>query len=335
MFYQNGDGLSQLHFSESKALHRAIKFTRKSGIYLGNALERWINITSRSNTLLQLKPQSLQERMPELTKTAVLVIGGAEDKVHGRQILQTFFNRSGGADARIAIIPCASREPAIIGERYREIFTEMGAKELEIVDVRDREQDANPEWSAFLENCTGVFMTGGDQLRLCGLMADTAIMDRVRMRAQLGEVTLAGTSAGAAVMGEHMIAGGGSGESPNRSLVDVTSGLNIIPEVIVDQHFHNRNRMARLMSAIAAYPDKLGIGIDEDTCAMFEGDGTFQVIGKGTVTVVDPGELSYTNQPDIDTTDPLSIHNLRVHILSFGDRYDLYKRAIVPTIHGH
>lgn len=283
--------------------------------------------------MLQLKTQFSQPRMPELTKTAVLIIGGAEDKVHGRQILQTFFNRSGASDARIAIIPSASREPAAIGERYRNIFIDMGAKQIELLDIRDRDQADNPDWQTFVEDCTGVFMTGGDQLRLCGLLADTPIMDKVRVRAQLGEITLAGTSAGAAVMGEFMIAGGGSGESPNRSLVDLTSGLNIIPEVVVDQHFHNRNRMARLMSAIACYPERLGLGIDEDTCAMFEGDGVFKVIGKGTVTIIDPVSMSFTNQPDVGTTDPLSIHNLRVHILSPGDRYSLYKRCVIPREH--
>jgi cyanophycinase len=280
--------------------------------------------------MLQSNPQLLRQRMPQSTETAVMVIGGAEDKIHGREILQTFYNRSGAADAQIAIIPCASREPAVIGARYHEIFGEMGAKTIEILNIEDREQGKNPQWQAFLETCTGVFMTGGDQLRLYALLADTPVMEKVRIRAQLGEITLAGTSAGAAVMGQHMIAGGGSGESPNRSLVDLTAGLNIIPEVIVDQHFHNRNRMARLMSAIAAYPDKLGIGIDEDTCAMFAANGSFQVIGKGTITVIDPSQISYTNQPDVENTDPLSIHNLRVHILSSGDRFDFYKRAILP-----
>jgi cyanophycinase len=303
----------------------------KSGIFLGKLLGRLIHLTSRSDIMLQLEPQFFQQRMPELTQAAVMVIGGAEDKVHGRQILHTFFHRSGATDARIAIIPSASREPAAIGMRYQTIFEEMGAKAIKVVDIREREQGENPEWQAFIDECTGVFMTGGDQLRLCGLLMDTPMMEKMRIRAQLGEITLAGTSAGAAVMGHQMIAGGGSGEPPNRSLVDMATGLGIIPEVIVDQHFHNRNRMARLMSAIAAHPDKLGIGIDEDTCAMFEGDGSFQVIGKSTVTVIDPGNISFTNQPDIDTSAPLSIHNLQVHILSHGDRYDLYKRLMLPT----
>jgi cyanophycinase len=299
------------------------------GIFFHKLLGRFTRNMPRSDMMLQLDTELLQPRMPQSTTTAVMVIGGAEDKIHGRLILQTFFQRAGGVDARIAIIPSASREPTVIGSRYHDIFEEMGAKAIEVLDIREREHGEDPAWQAFVEDCTGVFMTGGDQLRLCGLLADTPIMERVRMRAQLGEITLAGTSAGAAVMGQQMIAGGGSGESPNRSLVDMTTGLGIIPEVVVDQHFHNRNRMARLLSAVASHTDKLGIGIDEDTCAMFEGNGSFQVIGKGTVTIVDPGAVSHTNYASIGSTDPISIHNLRVHILSHGDRYDLHKRQIV------
>ena len=282
--------------------------------------------------MLQLDLKFLQQRMPKPTQPAVMIIGGAEDKIHGRQILQAFFQRSGGANATIAIIPSASREPAIIGHRYQSIFEEMGAKAIEVLDIQDRDHCDNSAWNAYVESCTGIFLTGGDQLRLCGLLAETPFMEIVRRRAQQGSVTLAGTSAGAAVMGLQMIAGGGSGESPNRSLVDMTTGLGIVPEVIVDQHFHNRNRMARLMSAIASYPDKLGIGIDEDTCALFEHDGVFQVIGKGTVTVVDPGEVSFTNCLNVEAHEPISIHNLRVHILSHGDRYNFLDRNVLEPI---
>ncbi|MEL6319619.1 MAG: cyanophycinase [Cyanobacteria bacterium J06626_14] len=267
--------------------------------------------------------------MPETQDSVILVIGGAEDKVHERLILSTFFQHSGAEKAEIAIIPCASREPTIIGDRYYTIFNQMGAKRIEILDIRERSESTSSRWHEFLDTCTGVFMTGGDQLRLSGLMADTSIMGKIRMRAQLGEIALAGTSAGAAVMGEYMIAGGGSGESPNRSLVDLADGLNIIPEIVVDQHFHNRNRMARLMSAVSAHPNKLGIGIDEDTCALFEGNEIFQVIGQGTVTVVDPGELTCSTYADSELSTPLSIHNLKVHVLKHGDRYNFNKRVVV------
>jgi cyanophycinase len=279
--------------------------------------------------MLQLALQSLKPKMPQPTQTAIMVIGGAEDKVHGREILRSFFGRSGGEDARIAILPCASREPVAIGERYRTIFQDMGAKAVEVLNILDRDQCTDPILQEYVSDCTGIFMTGGDQLRLCGILADTPLMTIVRTRAQTGEVTLAGTSAGAAVMGHHMIAGGGSGETPNHSMVDMTLGLGIIPEVIVDQHFHNRNRMARLMSAIVGHRDRVGIGIDEDTCAVFEGDGTLQVIGKGAVTIVDPHELTYTNQAEVGRTDPLCICNLRVHVLNAGSRFDLRKHKVV------
>ena len=257
------------------------------------------------------------------TLTAILVIGGAEDKVHGREILHTFFTRSGGLDAKIAIIPSASREPLLIGDRYMRIFEEMGAKYVKVLDVRDRDQGSESHFLEYAEECTGVFMTGGDQLRLCGLLAETPLMNRIIQRVQAKEITLAGTSAGAAVMGYQMIAGGSSGESPNRALVDMAMGLGIIPEVLVDQHFYNRNRLARLLSAIAGHPHLLGVGIDEDTCAMFDSDGNIQVMGKGTVTIVDAREITHTNHLQVHGNEPLSIHNLRLHVLCHGDRYDL------------
>jgi cyanophycinase len=281
----------------------------------------------------ELQAKLLEMRTPQATKTAVLVIGGAEDKVHGREILRTFFARAGANDAHIAIIPSASREPSIIGGRYIRIFEDMGAKKVELLDIREREQCEYRDYQQSLEACTGVFLTGGDQLRLCGVLSDTPAMDIIRQRVRSGELTLAGTSAGAAVMGHHMIAGGGSGESPNRSLVDMATGLGFIPEVIVDQHFNNRNRMGRLMSAIASHPDRLGIGIDEDTCALFERDGWLQVLGKGSVTIVDPTEVTHTNEPHVGATEPLNLHNLRLHILSHGDRFHLYQRSVLPAVY--
>ncbi|PMB15734.1 cyanophycinase [Fischerella thermalis CCMEE 5282] len=281
----------------------------------------------------ELQAKLLEMRTPQATKTAVLVIGGAEDKVHGREILRTFFARAGANDAHIAIIPSASREPSIIGGRYMRIFEDMGAKKVELLDIREREQCEYRDYQQSLEACTGVFLTGGDQLRLCGVLSDTPAMDIIRQRVRSGELTLAGTSAGAAVMGHHMIAGGGSGESPNRSLVDMATGLGFIPEVIVDQHFNNRNRMGRLMSAIASHPDRLGIGIDEDTCALFERDGWLQVLGKGSVTIIDPTEVTHTNEPHVGATEPLNLHNLRLHILSHGDRFHLYQRTVLPAVY--
>lgn len=271
----------------------------------------------------QVKNQTIDSS--QSTKNAILVIGGAEDKVHGKEILQTFFRRSGGTDAKIGIVPCASREPNLIGERYYRLFDDMGAKEIKVLDVRDRSRADDPDYCNFVEDCTGIFLTGGDQLRLCGLLSDTSLMNRIVERAQKREISLAGTSAGAAVMGHHMISGGSSAESPNRALVDMAKGLNIIPEVLVDQHFYNRNRLARLLSAVSGHPELLGIGIDEDTCAIFESDGLIRAIGRGCVTIVDAREMSYSNQDRVHGSEPLSMHNLKLHILGYGDRYDLHQ----------
>ncbi len=258
-----------------------------------------------------------------------MVIGGAEDKVNGCDILTAFFESAGGKMSAIGILPCASQEPTIVGDRYCQIFRRMGAEQVQILDIRNRNECDRDNWLEILANCTGVFVTGGDQLRLCDLIGGSKFIASIEQRVLLGDLVLAGTSAGAAIMGEKMISGGSSGESPNQLLVDLTDGLGIFPELLVDQHFHNRNRMARLMSAIAAHPDKLGIGIDEDTCAAFRGDGTFEVLGNGTITIIDPGRLTYTNYDRVSGSAPISLHNLTVHILSPGDRYNYQHRIVI------
>jgi cyanophycinase len=266
------------------------------------------------------------------TQYPVMVIGGAEDKVNGCGILTAFFKSAGGELATIGIIPCASQEQSILGDRYYQIFQGMGAQQVQILDIRLPKECDDERWLNVLGSCTGIFVTGGDQQRLCDLIGGSKFIESIKERVQLGKLALAGTSAGAAMMGEKMIAGGSSGESPNRSLVDLADGLGFIPELLVDQHFHNRNRMARLLSAIAAYPNKLGIGIDEDTCAAFEGNGTFEVLGKGTITIIDPGELTHTNYLEAGETTPLSLHKLTVHVLSQGDRYHYQHRSVLPRL---
>ena len=257
-----------------------------------------------------------------------MAIGGAEDKVGKLEILTTFFKSAGGQQATIGIVPCASQEPSVVGARYHRIFTKLGARNVQILNIRSPQEGDERYWLELLDTCTGVFLSGGDQVRLFDFIHNSTFMMTMMKRLHMGSLVLAGTSAGAAVMGEKMISGGSSGESPNRSLVDLMDGLGIVPELLVDQHFHNRNRMARLLSAIAAHPDKLGIGIDEDTCAAFRGDGTFEVVGKGAVTVIDPRGLTHTNHPSSGQASPLSLHDLQVHILSAGDRYDYKQRSI-------
>ncbi|MGC1307877.1 MAG: cyanophycinase [Phormidesmis sp.] len=280
--------------------------------------------------MLELESRLAQRFMATATQYPVMIIGGAEDKVNGCDILKAFFESAGGEAATIGIIPAASREPAIVGDRYYQIFTGMGAQRVQVLDIRHRAECDETRWVEILEGCSGIFVTGGDQLRLRDLIGGTQLIAAIKEKVKKGDLVLAGTSAGAAIMGEKMIAGGSSGESPNPALVDLTEGLGIVPELLVDQHFHNRNRMARLLSAIAVYPDRLGIGIDEDTCIAMTGNGTFQVLGKGSITIIDPGSLTHTNYAHTsEETAPLSLHNLKVHVLNKGDRYDYKNRIVV------
>lgn len=296
-------------------------------------IDRLKQFVDLSASMLNLDTEmAVATGMSQPTKAATIVIGGGEDKVQDRVILRTFVERSGASSSRIAIIPSASREPDIIGRIYYEIFSELRAEKVEVLDIRERQQQTMEEAEEQIDRFTGVFMTGGDQLRLCSLIGETPLAIAIRERVHQGKLVLAGTSAGAAAMGYNMISGGGSGESPHKEIVTMSIGLGILPDIVVDQHFHNRNRMARLMTAIAAHPDKLGIGIDEDTAAIFEQDGLMRVMGKGTVTVVDPGEVSYSNQLWVSNTAPLTIHNLRVHILSAGGTYHLQKRMPLSPI---
>lgn len=270
--------------------------------------------------------------MTELIKPAVIVIGGGEDKVQERKVLKIFVAYSGATSARIAIIPSASREPHIIGKIYTDIFQELGASAVEVLDIRDRDYAQDPK---VLEEVTGVFLTGGDQVRLCALIGDTPLSQEIRQRVHSGRLTLAGTSAGAAVMGHHMIASGISGEPPHKEMVTMGVGLGILPGILVDQHFQNRNRMARLITAISAHPDRLGVGIDEDTAAIFAYNHSeiVDVQGSGTVTIIDPQEVTYSNQHYASGDAPLTIHNLRVHILCSGGKFHLTKRIpLTPTI---
>ncbi len=283
--------------------------------------------------MLEVKPLLAHKPMTVSTQYPVMIIGGAEDKTNGCSILNAFVKSAGGDSATIGVIPSASREPAVVGDRYYQLFTAMGAPRVQVLDIRYRSECEEARWIDVLNDCSGVFITGGDQLRLRDLIGDTLLLQVLKEKLARSELVLAGTSAGAAIMGEQMIAGGSSGESPNQSLVDLTDGLGFVPELLVDQHFHNRNRMARLLSAIAAHPNRLGVGIDEDTCIAIAQDGIFHVLGKGTITVIDPGSLTHTSYPESLETSPLSLHNLKVHVLNQGDRYDYKARALIQLQH--
>jgi len=259
----------------------------------------------------------------------VIIIGGAEDKVRDRVILSRFVSLAGGTDATIVVISTASSLGAEAGERYRHVFTELGVKHVRPLHAVTRQQ-ANEETSVLaVKDATGVFLTGGNQLRLSSTIGGTALAAAILERFKHGAV-IAGTSAGASAMSSHMIAFGASGATPKQRMAQIAAGLSVLPGVIVDQHFQQRNRLGRLLSLIAQNPSLLGLGIDEDTAGVVGPDGVMEVIGRGSITVVD-GSRSETDAWEVGGHRPILLSNVILHSLPAGYRFDLRTRERVQT----
>ena len=257
----------------------------------------------------------------------VMAIGGAEDKLRDKLILSAFVNLAGGPDARIAILPTASSiEDA--GERYKALFLTMGADSADVLYLPDRAAAASPEVAEVLDDVTGIFLTGGNQMRLASIVAGTPVARKVRARNQAGAV-VAGTSAGASILSSHMVAFGASGPSPRMRMAQMTAGFGLVPGVVIDQHFRQRDRFGRLLALVAGSPELLGIGIDEDTAALFSGD-TLEVLGRHSVTIVD-GTSIESNIHQVKAHGPITVSGAIVHVLAAGSRFDLVERRLLPS----
>jgi len=259
----------------------------------------------------------------------LFAIGGAEDKMRERLILRAFVEACGGTDAQIVVLATAS-ELADTGERYADLFYKLQADSVEVLRIANREDaiDAGPETLDVLEYATGLFLTGGNQLRITSALGGTAIAEAIQRRHRAGMV-VAGTSAGAAVLSEYMISMGDSGGTPRRRLVQMGKGLGLAPHLVIDQHFRRRDRLGRLLTALSYNPGPLGIGIDEDTAAIIE-DGMLRVLGSGAVTVIDSSGMRFTDSHMVRRDQPLAMLGLKLDVLTAGCRYDLARRAGIP-----
>lgn len=255
----------------------------------------------------------------------LIPIGGAEEKLRDAKILRRFAAIAGGAQARIAIIPTASRM-ADTAERYESIFREFGVGELHSLPFEQRSDCKNPEYLEVLERATGVFITGGNQLRLSTTLGGTPVADRIRDRNRHHGLHVAGTSAGASFMAEHMIAGGDEGSTPRSDMVTLVPGLGLTHSMIVDQHFRQRDRLGRLLTAISYNPRPIGIGLDEDTAAFIGPDYELEVVGSGALTIVDPSEMEFSSMDSAKRHDPVCLINVRLHVLTDGATYDIQSR---------
>ena len=254
----------------------------------------------------------------------VIIIGGAEDKIRDRIILNRFVALAGGEDAVVVVISTASSLGTEAGERYRQIFTELGVKTIRPLHAMTRAQANDETFARAVGDATGIYLTGGNQLRLSSTIGGTRLAEAVLERFQHGAV-VAGTSAGASALSSHMIAFGASGATPKHRMAALAAGLGVLPGVIVDQHFQQRNRLGRLLSLIAQNPSLLGLGVDEDTAGVVGPDHVLEVIGRGSITVVD-GAAAETDAWDVRGHRPVMISGVVLHSLPAGYRFDLRRR---------
>jgi len=259
----------------------------------------------------------------------VMPIGGAEDKVSDRAILSRFVGICGGDYAVISVIPTASELPDT-GDRYLKVFTELGVKRVHIIGVTTRTDAEREDYLAALDDSTGIFFTGGNQLRLSTILGGTEMATRVR-RLNARGVHVAGTSAGAAFVSEHMIAFGREGATPHAGQVTLSPGLGLSNRVIVDQHFRERDRLGRLLTALAYSPFAAGVGLDEDTAAIIDNNNMLEVVGNGGITVVDVSDLEYSGMANAAEGEVVELVGVRLHVLAHGARYDLNGRRAIAS----
>ena len=254
----------------------------------------------------------------------IVPIGGAEDKEHDPRILKRFVRVCGGSEADIVVIPTASRLEDT-GARYEKIFSELGAARVTSLNFATRADGEREDWLERIAYATGVFFTGGNQLRLSTILGGTRAAKMIRQTNAAG-VAVGGTSAGASILSEHMIAFGAEGGSPRADSVRLAPGLGLTNRFIIDQHFRQRDRLGRLVSALAYNPFPVGIGLDEDTAAFIGPDNTLDVEGSGAVTVVDADGAEFSSMAQADENDPVCLIGLRVHILVRGATFNLHTR---------
>ncbi len=260
-----------------------------------------------------------------MTRGHVIPIGGAEERLRDPEILQRFADLCGGREARIAIIPTAS-QLADTGQGYERVFRDLGVGAARSLPLETREDCDDPRWLRRLERAEGVFLTGGNQLRLSTTIGGTRVAEILRRRNAENGLHVAGTSAGAAFLSEHMIAFGDEGSTPHADMVTLAPGLGLTKTAVIDQHFRERDRLGRLLTALAYNPRPIGVGLDEDTAAFIGPDDRLEVQGSGAITVVDPSDLQYSSMDSAQQSEAVCMLNIRMHILIEGAAFDIRTR---------
>jgi len=257
----------------------------------------------------------------------LLIIGGAEDKEGECKILREFLRCAGGTKARIVIMTAATSLPGEVGDNYIRVFERLGAEDVRVVDTQSPEDASNPDYLEAIEQATGIFFTGGDQARIISCLKDTQLDAAMHKRYSEG-IIIGGTSAGAAMMPDMMIIEGDSETNPRVDVVAMGPGMGFLPNVVIDQHFAQRGRLGRLVTALLLQPAVLGFGIDENTAILVHGD-ELEVIGESAVTVIDESEKLHDNMEGRLKDEGLAICGAKLHILPHGYRFNLKTRQPV------
>ena len=252
----------------------------------------------------------------------LIIIGGHEDHEGDKVILKEVASRV--RNGKLVLATVASHEPEGYLEKYQSSFAELGIGEVTELYVEDRLEASDEAKLKALDQVEAVFFSGGDQLRITSQIGGTPIFDRVVAIYNNGGV-IAGTSAGASMMSDTMLVKGTSGASFRVGDVRMAPGLGLLPNVIIDQHFAERGRIGRLIGAVSQNPRELGIGIDEDTAIVVERN-EFRVIGSGAVYLVDASGATHSDVAEAVAQTTLSVHDLKLHVLSSGDRFNLATR---------
>ena len=262
--------------------------------------------------------------MNEKIEGNLIIIGGAEDKKGDKEILKKvaeFVNK----EDMILIATVATEYPEKSFEKYYKVFSGLGIKRIEKLDISSREDACSRKNIDLIKKCNLLFFTGGDQLRITSILGGTPVYDALKEICSEGKV-IAGTSAGASVMSHTMIVQGEDEESPRKCTLKMSPGLGLIDSVIIDQHFAQRGRIGRLLTAVAQNPEVLGIGIDEDTAIVVSDVGIAEVIGSGAVYFLDGTSIIYSNVSEQYSDEVLSMFNIKLHVLKEGNKFDLIKK---------
>ncbi len=266
--------------------------------------------------------------MEEKVRGSLVIIGGAEDKKGESVILKKVVELVGASNAKLVILTTATEEPQSLGEEYKKVFNRLDISDIKILNISSR-TNANKEGAAnSIINSTGIFFTGGDQLRITSILGGTRAYEALQEAYTNGTVII-GTSAGASVMSSNMIIDGNSNDPARKCTLKMAPGIGLLEEAIIDQHFHQRGRIGRLLCGVAENPNILGIGIDEDTAIHVFPDAHFKVIGSNAVTVIDGRSITKSNVSELKPDEILAIANVTLHILPAGYGFDMKNRKVL------